>query len=69
MPSRPKLDPAPRSYPEFITLVRRSARATEAAPPETTMAQIEVWLLGSAIKENDLQALFQALVWRLVAAG
>jgi adenylate cyclase len=69
MQSRPKLDPAPRSYPEFITLVRRAARNTEAAPAETTMAQIEAWLLGPAIKENDLQALFQALVWRLVAAG
>ncbi|MGF1625763.1 MAG: adenylate/guanylate cyclase domain-containing protein, partial [Alphaproteobacteria bacterium] len=63
------LDPAPRAYPPFVHLKRRSARGRDAAPRETTVDAIQDWLLGSAIGESDLMVLFESLVWRMVAAG
>lgn len=63
------LDPAPRSYPASVTLVRRASRSGETTPSATTAAQIEAWLLGEAVSESDLLSLFHALVERLVGAG
>ena len=69
MQSRAKLDPAPRSYPPAVTLVRRAQRHGESIPNLTTAAAIEEWLLSSAIRENDLLGLFHSFVLRLVTAG
>ena len=69
MPPAIPLDPAPRSYPAAVTLMRRSSRGPASAPAHTTATEIEAWLLGDAIQENDLLTLFESLAWRLVAAG
>jgi len=68
MSLRAILDPAPRSYPKAVTLVRRAPRGREISPTETTVAEIEDWLLGAAIGESDLLPLFHALVERKVPA-
>ena len=62
-------DPAPRSYPPFVSLHRRSARGAASAPATTDFAALEAWLLGDAAREEDLLTFFEAVVWRLVAAG
>lgn len=62
------LDPAPRAYSPGVTVIRRAERGGEAAPQQTSIREIESWLLGPAIGENDLLFLFESLVWRLVAA-
>jgi adenylate cyclase len=63
------LDPAPRRYPPAVTLVRRSARGIAAAPPNTTFADIEHWLLHEATREKDLLLFFESFLWRVVVAG
>ena len=65
----PGLDPSPRRYSPWVTLVRRSARGPAAAPERTTVEEIEAWLLGAAIREDDLLPLFESFVWRAAAAG
>lgn len=65
----PGLDPAPRSYSPGVTLLRRSDRGAAAAPEAMIVEEIEAWLLSDAIAEDDLLALFEALVWRLARAG
>jgi len=65
----PGLDPSPRRYSPSVTLVRRSARGAASAPERTTVEDIEGWLLGAAVAENDLLALFESLAWRAAAAG
>ena len=62
-------DPSPRRYPSFVSLERRAARGPVAAPAETTIDAIAAWLLGDAMREDDLLPLFELFVWRLVAAG
>ena len=64
-----QLDPAPRSYTASVTLLRRSDRGATVAPVQTTIADIEAWLLADAMRVDDLLELFEALAWRLVAAG
>lgn len=64
-----RLDPAPRSYPKFVHLLRRSDQGDSIASQPTSMAEIEHWLLSDAANEDDLLALFEAFVWRLVASG
>lgn len=68
MPAVP-IDPAPRSYPPFVSLMRRSGRRREFAGQEAGYDAIESWLLGDAATEDDTLPLFEQLVWRLVAAG
>jgi adenylate cyclase len=65
----PQLDPAPRSYAPSVSLLRRADRGPSAAPAQTTIADIEAWLLSDAMGADDLLALFEELAWRLVAAG
>lgn len=62
-------DPAPRSYPPFVSLQRRSARGAASAPDTADFDAIESWLLGDAAMEDDLLTFYESLVWRLVAAG
>lgn len=69
MASAGSLDPSPRKYPAALALKRRANRGPAAAPTSTTLQDIEAWLLGDAIGEDDLLSLFESLVWRLVAAG
>lgn len=62
-------DPAPRRYSPGVTLLRRSDGGPALAAAATSLAETEAWLLADAISEDDLLALFESLVWRLVAAG
>jgi adenylate cyclase len=68
MPTAP-IDPAPRSYPPFVSLLRRSARRWKPVDRAAGFEAIEVWLLGDAAAEDDTLPCFEQLVWRLVAAG
>jgi adenylate cyclase len=63
------IDPAPRRYPDAVTLVRRAAVGRAAAPEHLTIAEVENWLLGEAVRISDLITLFEAFVWRMVSAG
>lgn len=63
------LDPAPRRYSPGVALLRRSDRGAAAAPIATTVSDVEAWLLSDAMSEDDLLPLFEALAWRLAAAG
>jgi len=65
----PPADPAPRRYPDWVTLLRRADGGPASAPARTTVGEIAAWLLADAMGEDDLLALYQSLVWRLVAAG
>jgi adenylate cyclase len=62
-------DPAPRRYPPAVTLLRRGARGPAAAPAVSDPAQLEDWLLGDALAEEDMLGFFERLVWGIVAAG
>ena len=63
-----EIDPAPRRYPSFVALLRR-ADDGRAGLRRRDLGDLEAWLLTEAADERDLLALFQAFVWRLVAAG
>ena len=63
------LDPAPRSYPDFVHLLGRANRGEAAAGTTSTFADLEDWLLGEAINETDMLSLTESLAWRMVAAG
>ena len=63
------IDPHPRQYPTLVTLIRRADRGPAVAPEVTTCDGIRAWLLSDAPGEKDLLPLFEALVWRMVAAG
>ncbi len=63
------LDPAPRSYPDFVHLLGRANRGAAAAGTTSTFSNLEDWLLGDAINETDMLSLTESLAWRMVAAG
>ena len=63
------IDPAPRSYPPFVSLLRRSARRWEPVDRAAGFEAIEAWLLGDAAAADDTLPCFEQLVWRMVAAG
>ncbi|MEQ9126550.1 MAG: adenylate/guanylate cyclase domain-containing protein, partial [Alphaproteobacteria bacterium] len=69
MPSPPPtpLDPAPRSYPDAVTLWGRKPPPRPAPRPESA-ASIETWLLGPALELDVFLDAFHAFVWRLAAA-
>ncbi len=48
------VDPAPRSYPPFVSLLRRSARRWGGVGSVVGFEAIEAWLLG---KDGELVAL------------
>jgi adenylate cyclase len=61
--------PAPRSYPPFVHLLRRAQSGRAVAPTVMAIDEVERWLLGEALLEEDLLNLYESLVWRFVAAG
>lgn len=61
-------DPAPRSYPSMVELLRRGRLDASRLEPGS-VAGVEAWLLDEAFGENDLLLLYQGFLWRLVAAG
>lgn len=63
------IDPAPRRYPDAVTLIRRCSAGRSSAPERLTVDQVEAWLLSEAVGYSDLIVLFEAFVWRLVATG
>ncbi|MGF1641006.1 MAG: adenylate/guanylate cyclase domain-containing protein [Rhodospirillales bacterium] len=63
------MDPSPRTYPPTVTLRARSARGQSLAPFAQTPEEVESWLLQGAAGTDDLLALFEEFVWRLVAIG
>jgi len=69
MAAAPPIDPAPRAYPAFVTLMRRAAGGRERAPAACTIADIEAWLLGPALREADMLSLVDRLFWMLRATG
>jgi adenylate cyclase len=58
-----------RVYPRAVTVVRTASRGPIAAEGASTIGEIEDWLLGPALQENDLLSLIESLAWRLVGAG
>ena len=64
----PRPNESPRSYPPAVTLMRRADRGPAAAPTKTSIAEIEAWLVGDAMRETDLLPLLESLYWRMVAA-
>ncbi len=63
------LDPAPRSYPDFVHLLGRGSRGAASAGTTSSIADLEDWLLGDAINETDMLSLTESLAWRMVGAG
>ncbi|MDA4844787.1 adenylate/guanylate cyclase domain-containing protein [Hoeflea poritis] len=61
-------DPAPRSYPKMVELLRRG-RWTSSEIGPLSAAEVEAWLLDAAMDEDDFLLLYQGFLWRLVAAG
>lgn len=64
---REDIDPAPRTYPPFVKILRRGEFDSDALA-RLSGSGIEAWLLAEAADENDLLELFLSFVWRLVAA-
>lgn len=64
-----KIIQSARSYPPGVTLVKRSARGAAAAPAQTTMAEIEEWLLHAATLESEMLVLMESFIWHMIAAG
>lgn len=62
------IDPYPRTYPPFVTPMRRGQFDLDTLGA-LTHADVENWLLGEAADQDDLLALYQEFVWRLIAAG
>lgn len=63
------LDPAPRTYPDFVHVLARSARGEASADGTRSFEDLENWLLGEAINEPTMLELAESLAWRMVAAG
>lgn len=60
------LDPAPRSYAKGVRLFRRLSGPVVG---QDLSLDVEAWLLDRALQEDDLIALFRALIERLLALG
>jgi adenylate cyclase len=63
------LDPSPRTYPEGITLLRRSTRGRPALPPNVECSDVENWLIHDAARENEMLYLYEMFIWYIKAAG
>jgi adenylate cyclase len=66
--TRPYLDPAPRSYPPSVMLLRRGSLGQDAIADLVTPG-VEAWLLTKAANQNDLLELFQEFAWRMLTSG
>lgn len=62
------LDPSPRRYAPGVRMTKR-VRFDPAALPPTRPDDIEDWLLGPALRDDDLVALFNAFSCKLASAG
>lgn len=62
-------EPAPRTYPPGITLIERSRSGRSSVPDGIGLDDVEDWLVSEAIGQTRFLHLFEAFVWRLVAAG
>ncbi|RJF74072.1 adenylate/guanylate cyclase domain-containing protein [Rhodopseudomonas palustris] len=60
---------AVRVYPPGVTIVRRSQRGRSCAPDILTIEELQRWLLLEASRERELLLTFEALLWRMNAAG
>jgi adenylate cyclase len=56
-------------YPLGIMHSARSARGAACAPEKLSVAEVEHWLLYEAGKEHELLLIYEAFIWRMVAAG
>ncbi|MEL6747090.1 MAG: adenylate/guanylate cyclase domain-containing protein [Pseudomonadota bacterium] len=63
------IDPAPRTYPSSVALLKRSARRPDDDASTSTMMDVQSWLLTKALAIDDLLTLFEEFNWRLVATG
>ena len=62
------INPHPRTYPSFVSLLRRGTYGRDAFGG-MSQSDVDDWLLGEAASENDLLALFQEFIWRLIGTG
>lgn len=60
---------AVRVYPPGVTIVQRSQRGRSCAPTTSTIEELQRWLLLEAARERELLLTFEALMWRMNAAG
>ncbi|WP_244431955.1 adenylate/guanylate cyclase domain-containing protein [Rhodopseudomonas sp. B29] len=60
---------AVRNYPPGVTILKQSCRGPSCAPAVQTMMDIARWLLQEAAAEPELLPTFEALFWRMNAAG
>lgn len=60
---------AARVYPPGVTVLQRSQRGRSCAPPTSTIEELQRWLLLEAAGERELLLTFEALMWRMNAAG
>ncbi|GGB53448.1 adenylate cyclase [Roseibium aquae] len=63
------LDPAPRSYPSFVILTRRSNRGASCVPENQSLEDVKQWLVREATGIADVLLLFEEYMWRCRAAG
>lgn len=63
------LQPAPRTYPELVTLLRRSSRYAQQSPVFEHIQPVRDWLLGAAVGGEDLMLLFEEFLWSMIADG
>ena len=62
------LDPHPRSYPDGVTLLRRSEKVN-VVQGVFNLTDIQEWLLTESIGVDDMLLLFKGLVGRLLGLG
>jgi len=60
---------AVRVYPPGVTVIQRSQRGAACAPATATIEELQRWLLLEAAGERELLLTFEALMWRMNAAG
>ncbi|MFC0238960.1 adenylate/guanylate cyclase domain-containing protein [Rhodopseudomonas telluris] len=60
---------AVRVYPPGVTIIQRSQRGRSCAPAAGTVEELQRWLLLEAAGERELLLTFEALMWRMNAAG
>ncbi|MCG6205330.1 adenylate/guanylate cyclase domain-containing protein [Rhodopseudomonas sp. HC1] len=72
--SEAAIDPAAprdavRVYPAGVTVIQRSQRGRSCVPATSTIEELQRWLLLEAAGERELLLTFEALMWRMNAAG
>lgn len=59
----------PRSYPDLVSLIRRTDASTVTLSDEISVESVRTWLLHDALHQDDFLLLLRDFLSRLVAAG